>query len=231
MTRIQLLCAALLLGLGTASTQAQNHAGSEFEIELVVFTRHQGMEQSRENWPAAPKLEYPQRWVDFQTPSAGDPSLPALAPASTRLNNQVAALGRGGEYRVHFHKAWRQVLQVPRRAPAILISGGEGPRGHRQLEGSVTLSVAQYLHLSSNLWFNEFTGEGNIPLPTPPRAADSEPMSLLAADSIAALPAMAGRVAVLREERRLRSGELHYIDHPLMGLLIEVRRVAETEEE
>ncbi|MCO4789722.1 hypothetical protein DK293_13990, partial [Vibrio cholerae] len=28
-------------------------------------------------------------------------------------------------------------------------------------------------------------------------------------------------------KRRMRSGETHYLDHPLMGVIIQVRRVAE----
>lgn len=31
----------------------------------------------------------------------------------------------------------------------------------------------------------------------------------------------------LDQKRRMRSGETHYLDHPLMGVIIQVRRVAE----
>ncbi|MGQ0657864.1 MAG: CsiV family protein [Chromatiales bacterium] len=34
-----------------------------------------------------------------------------------------------------------------------------------------------------------------------------------------------GQVMVLREERNLRLGELHYFDHPLFGMLVQVTRV------
>ncbi|HEY9032743.1 MAG TPA: CsiV family protein, partial [Pseudomonadales bacterium] len=30
-------------------------------------------------------------------------------------------------------------------------------------------------------------------------------------------------VAVMRQQRRLRSREIHYIDHPLFGLVVEIR--------
>lgn len=33
------------------------------------------------------------------------------------------------------------------------------------------------------------------------------------------------RIALIREKRRMRSATLHFIDHPLMGILIEIRRV------
>ncbi|WP_285764782.1 CsiV family protein [Biformimicrobium ophioploci] len=43
-------------------------------------------------------------------------------------------------------------------------------------------------------------------------------------------PLLATRVALLQEKRRMRSKELHYIDHPLLNVLIEVRPI-ETETE
>ncbi|MGL6162060.1 CsiV family protein, partial [Microbulbifer sp.] len=237
MTRTIQLCTALLLALAAAGAQAANYAGTTFEIEMIVFSRPGGMEQSRETWPAAPRLQYPDRWVDFQTVGGDGDGATVLFPAATRLDNKVAALNRGGSYRVLFHKAWRQVLQQKHKAPAILIDGGDSSGDHRQLEGSVTLSVSRYLHLSTNLWFSDFadgemTSDG-IPLPSRPTLTSEEPLDLMTdstAPLIGAQPLYAQRVAVLQEERRLRSGELHYIDHPQLGVLIEVRTVDDTEE-
>ena len=263
-TRLKQLTGAALLALCAAGAQAAGYAGTQFEIEMVVFARDSGMDRSRETWPTALRLNYDSQWVDFDTPSAADPMTPALQPAPNQLDNKVAALNRARGYKVLFHKTWRQVLQNERNAPAVLISGGAQEGNHHQLEGSVTLSVSRYLHLSTDLWLSEWlpqTGSfsdqtqlSGIPVPTRPRAAiqtaGDEPMDLASsgtdsnrdfgystsADSAvfhgdyaeAAEPAhkMAARVAVLNEERRLRSGELHYIDHPKLGVLIEVRTVA-----
>nr|WP_010130550.1 lipoprotein [Microbulbifer agarilyticus] len=307
----QRLATTALLALSTAlsvgETQAAGYAGTQFEIEMIVFSREEGMQASRETWPATPKLAYDKHWVDFNSASATDPLLPALEPAANRLNNKAASLNRNPKYSVLFHKTWRQVLQTERNAPAVLINGGIASDGHHQLEGSVTISVSRYLHLSTDLWFSEWAqqlpqpitqqlsqqqplqpagwdqkapqAEDNstargIAVPTQPRApllpvaadADSEPLGLGASvesvsdtstssptssfssnnafstsadfaafgeeENTPALPMekIAERVAVLQEERRLRSGELHYIDHPKLGVLIEVRTVEETED-
>ncbi|WP_193164074.1 CsiV family protein [Microbulbifer hainanensis] len=233
MTRILKLCSALLLTFAAASANAVSYAGTTFEIEMIVFSRTQGMERSSETWPAAPRLQYPWRWVDFQ--STNDNGAPALTPVPTQLDNKVAALNRGGQYRVLFHKAWQQVLWQKHRAPAIVISGGDSYRGHRQLEGSVTVSVSHYLHLNTNLWFNDFTGEptsASILLPEPPKATSDEPLDLQQGVPATggmttgfSAPLYAQHVAVLQEGRRLRSGELHYFDSPQLGVLIEVRTV------
>ena len=237
MTRIFQLCSALLLAALSAGSQAANYAGTTFEIEMIVFSRTQGMEQARETWPAAPRLEYPRNWVDFNSQNGESPR---LFPVANQLDNKAAALNRGG-YRVLFHRSWQQVLQQKRNAPAILVSGGNTVGGLGELEGSVTLSVSRYLHLSTNLWFTEFAPRqdaGAILLPRKPQAPVSEstdePMGF-GSTAASALPALqpaqvfASHVAPLKQERRMRSGELHYLDHPKFGVLIQVRTVEQPE--
>ena len=272
--RFRNLGSALLLALCASGAEAASYAGTQFEIEMVVFSRDNGMNQSRETWPAAPMLQYGERWIDFQTPSTVDPALPALEPAPNQLDNKVAALRRSSGYQVLFHKTWRQVLVQEHRAPEVLISGGPAHGDHHALEGSVTLSVSRYLHINTNLWWSELDNASSasgdpaaatgILIPARPTQkalsrSGGEPMGLSAnngfgfnqaasagngsystnADSAEFFgndtPAMdtrtfAKRVAVLQEERRLRSGELHYIDHPKLGVLIEIRKVESSEE-
>lgn len=239
MTRILKLCSALLLAIAATGAQAANYAGTTFEIEMIIFERSRGMEQSRETWPAAPQLQYPSRWVNFDTAEGG---ALLLSPAAARLGNKAAALNRGGD-RVLFHKAWRQVLRQKRNSPAILISGGERMGDHSRLGGSVTLSVSRYLHLSADLWLIDFAGnpaDSGVLLPQRPEATTEEPLDLMrnsadfqpaAISANAPQPVYARHVAPLQAERRMRSGELHYIDHPAFGILIEVRSVAQQEEE
>ena len=272
--RFRNLGSALLLALCASGADAASYAGTQFEIELVVFSRDNGMSQSRETWPAAPQLQYGKHWVDFETPSATDAALPVLQPAENQLSNKVAALQRSRGYQVLFHKTWRQVLVQEHRAPEVLISGGPEFGDHHALEGSVTLSVSRYLHINTNLWLSDFddtgslsadsaTADSGILIPPQPvakrRSQSGEPMDLSAnngfgfntagsassgsystsANSAEFFPGDAGiapartfakHVVVLNEERRLKSGELHYIDHPKLGVLIEIRKVATSAE-
>ncbi|WP_237056034.1 CsiV family protein [Microbulbifer sediminum] len=235
MTRFLKLCSALLMVLSATSTQAASYAGTTFEIEMIVFSRTAGMDGAREDWPAAPRLSYPGRWIDFS--STGDDGAPLLDQVPTQLDNKAAALKRSSSYRVLFHKAWQQRLWQKRRAPSILVSGGETNGRHSELEGTIKVSVSRYLHLSTNLWMSEFAspamdGRG-ILLPTPSRQQDDEPLELSAGPAgtsgamrlRADAPVYAAHVAQLQQERRMRSGELHYLDHPLFGVLIQVRKV------
>ncbi|WP_444958033.1 CsiV family protein [Microbulbifer sp. ZKSA002] len=312
MKRIISLCSTLALTLAATSAQAVNYAGNTFEIEMIVFERPQGMERTAETWPTAPRLQYPSKWIDFdtlRTPtqptedevlslediiSSPETSGPAdiesselegdvstslqnseqaprnllLRPVPRLLGNKAATISRAGD-RVLFHKAWRQVLKTKRNSPAILIDGGSQLSGHSQLEGSITLSVARYLHISTNLWLSDFytqPGEHSILLPQRPQNKIEKPLQILTGnysdiensysqnngfdiensqgainttepltlgepEFIKEEPLYVAQAARLQHERRLRSGQLHYIDHPAFGILIEVRTVAKPKED
>ncbi|AWF81832.1 hypothetical protein BTJ40_13910 [Microbulbifer sp. A4B17] len=204
-----------------------------------------------------------------ETLQVAEPAAPnlLLRPVPRLLDNKAAAITRAGD-RVLFHKAWRQVLKTKRNSPAILIDGGSQLSGHSQLEGSITLSVARYLHISTNLWLNDFytqPGEQSILLPQRPQNKVEKPLQIITgnySDIESSYPQNSGldiensqdaintkepltlgepefkkeeplyvaHVARLQHERRLRSGQLHYIDHPAFGILIEVRTVAKPKE-
>ena len=248
-----LTCTGVLLGLASPSSEAASYAGTAFEVELIIFNRERGMELSGETWPQAPQLQYPNNWVDFSTLS-GDTYI--LSPVANQLDSKAVLLKQDKNYQVLLHKTWRQVLQQRRDAPAILISAGQRYGGHRQLEGTITLSVSHYLHLSTNLWLSEFvTGDSPtdsaVLLPPRPRHNSGEPLDLPAEKTLnqydfnqlqsanmptelkvnapISAPVYAKRVAVMQQQRRLRSGELHYFDHPQLGVLIQIRKIEKDE--
>lgn len=169
-----------------------------------------------------------------------------LPEAERQLNPQARDLRRGSRYRVLFHQAWRQPMVALDKAPAILIDGGDSFGEHSELEGSITISIARYLHLHTNLWLSEFSanfgqGSGGWPeLPQRPQRS-SGPAPLLAGDSaevdlwgyrqapaglyenILSRPHVVDRIVTFRQKRsRIRSGEVHYLDHPFLGLLVKM---------
>jgi hypothetical protein len=71
-----------------------------------------------------------------------------------------------------------------------------------EINGTLLLSRARYLHVWADLVFTE-------PLDRVPGADPSTPPTTLAHFR-------------MQQHRRMRSGELHYLDHPLFGLLVQV---------
>lgn len=90
--------------------------------------------------------------------------------------------------------------ETPSAAPAA--DGNAGQVTIPEINGTLLLSRARYLHVWADLVFTE-------PLDQVPGADPSTPPATLAHFR-------------MQQHRRMRSGELHYLDHPLFGLLIQV---------
>ncbi len=166
-----------------------------------------------------------------------------LPEEELELANEVKQLKRN-QYRVLFHGAWRQGLFELPDSPGVIITGGELFDKHYELEGSITFSVSTYLRLDANLWLarfaNNFGQEQNQwpNLPLRPDYSLTQPLQQQnnfslgwnnfatfgsEYDAILAEPYVVEEVVRLKQTRyRMRSTELHYVDHPKVGLLVKI---------
>lgn len=235
----------------TSNTTLNNHEGW-YQVEMIVFARKDDADQEHwpsniklrypGNW-----VELKNSGTGIDTTKEQFYILPAN---ERMLNAQAQKLQRSGRSEVLFHNAWRQVITNKNNAKAILINGGQTFGKHQSLEGSIRLSVATYLELQTNLWFAQFennTGQEitrqwpEIPL-SPNKltvsanalSAESE-MELEQAlendkaqqiDSSSSTatgnPFVTRNIILLQQERDMRSSEIHYIDHPVVGIIIQV---------
>lgn len=157
------------------------------------------------DWEAQ-QLASSYRWLDAQT---------------LRLSPHANRLARGGAHRILLHGAWQQ--PVPARdapEPILLLAGAPLPADLYgppvlPLQGTVSVTLGRFLHVAARLWLHE-------------PAATLAPEALLRPFS--GHGELAGRLAQalepryfeLDESRRLRSEELHYLDHPRFGVLVQV---------
>jgi len=200
------------------------------------------------------------------------PPFVTLPAEDLEYRGKAAYMARHGGYRVLFHEAWLQPVGEQAEALPIILdrSGDGGP--WPELQGSILLYLARYLHLETNLWLNTqgqyFPGVWQMPPPplSPPSLIVEEPepppaavtgaapaLSPLAALDTTPAPtgesgtadAITGESAAgveetgpvypfrhavtLRQKRRMRSDELHYLDHPMFGLVIKLTPVSEEE--
>lgn len=246
-----LFIAANVNAQSTSNPTLTNHEGW-YQVEMIVFARKDDAGQEHwpsniklrypGNWV---ELKSSDTGIDTTKEQF------YLLPANERmLNAQAQKLQRSGRTEVLFHNAWRQVITNKNNAKAILINGGQNFDKHQSLEGSIRLSVATYLELQTNLWFAQFennTGQENTrqwpEIPLSPNklavsanalSAESE-MELEQAlendkaqqlDSSSATttgnPFVIRNIILLQQERDMRSSEIHYIDHPVVGIIIQV---------
>ncbi len=133
------------------------------------------------------------------------------------LLDDVKSINRQRTLRPVIHRRWRQPVP-PRSAPQpIYISAPIDQRnpatatGFARIEGFIDVTVSRYLHFGSTLWYHSDT------LGHAPEFLPLMPGSLSRYSQIIAEPYMQ-----LQESRRMRSGDLHYLDHPKFGVIVKI---------
>ena len=130
-----------------------------------------------------------------------------LQPSDLELISASRKLQSLDAYTVLVHGGWIQAALSEDAAHEFDISIFGEPR----LSGTVTLHIGRFAHVSAAIEYQDSPGPSSVP-----QAALAERYSGTAA--------MPSHKFELRQTRRLRSGELHYLDHPAFGLLLTVRR-------
>lgn len=210
--------------------------------------------------------------LDLDDPELPLPPPPAftLLPDGLKELNRDAARMRSAGYDVLVHAAWVQPVAAESDSRAIILdrSGDLDSTAWPVLQGSVSIHLSRYLHISTRLWLNT-QGDYLHPdwrMPPPPRAPASVQLTLPGLDDwyarrvehlgdldvarpdgrVAPPPLVRGDTAddaapamvdeqgpvdsgypwrhaiLLEQSRRMRGGELHYIDHPVLGVLVKM---------
>ena len=188
-----------------------------FDLEVLVFARD-GMPRGNEKWPEFPEL-----------PDTTKARAPASGSAPQRLSNSADRLRRQPGYTVLLHTAWRQPVGSQKRAPWIRLTDAPDATTAATLDGMVRLSVRRYLHLDLDLVVTRevevaiteepVTGAVAIPLAEPAAA----PATVTTPGATPAPAVTYSRVRLpfrMVDSRRMRSDEVHYVDHPAFGVLV-----------
>lgn len=169
--------------------------------------------------------------------------LELLAPVLDRLERR---------YRILLAGAWQQPVPARDAPQPLYLTAGDREGDRFTLEGTVEVTVSRYLHFHTELkYFEPDLGAYLVPLEPeeaaeltaavpdeqlpglPPSAASEEASAEPTAD--APLPAEPVYERVLPEgmhfmelsaQRRMRSAELHYLDHPKFGVLVRIDPVS-----
>ncbi|MFW6094240.1 MAG: CsiV family protein [Pseudomonadota bacterium] len=140
------------------------------------------------------------------------------------LDAEARRLERAGGYRILHHGRWLQPVP-PRESPQpLLVQAGRRYGDAFALEGTVGVTRGRYLHFRADLVYREpLLGLDPIDRPLPPPGAPAPPPAPLRAVD---LEGDADAYMQLGGSRRLRDGELHYLDHPKLGVLVRIEPVA-----
>ncbi|HHH38094.1 MAG TPA: hypothetical protein ENK50_00765 [Sedimenticola sp.] len=212
--RILALCLCWLLPAAAGPAGAAGTKGviPWYEVEILLFARNGATAGQEQTWPEDPGTpDWEGAWQVSEAPyRQGNYQL--LPRARWRLDREARTLKRKGGFQPLIHRAWRQpVLSRKRAHPVHLRSRQTTADGTPEMEGLVRVSVARYLHLDLDFLLRR------PPLP--------------GMEEKAGQTFTPGTVRDYRftAHRRMRSGELHYIDHPLMGALVLITPVEQAE--
>jgi hypothetical protein len=134
------------------------------------------------------------------------------------LSEEGRRIGKSSNYALLAHMAWIQPGYA--REDAIAFPFAELAGAASGLHGDLTLQLSRYLHLQFNLAIDEQPKTPAEESTAPLEAIISFPGSWSSSETQPVVPEYR-----IIEKRRMRSGELHYIDHPRFGVLTRISKV------
>jgi len=159
----------------------------------------------------------------------------ALGNESARFLSYNEKINQSPEHRLLFHTVWRQPVLNRVQGTGILVQGGDQYGLHHELEGSLRFSYnVNRVDVEAKLWLASFVSNagfvnsaelpfGNIPQTGLPPL----PVELALDDSVINSgfknPYSITDLAHTEQMRAMISNELHYLDHPALGIIVEVR--------
>lgn len=190
----------LLLGLlmvGAAQAEAQRW----YQVEVLIYIDE--AYQGGELWPEATeeRAQHPSIRLN-----SGDGSAYQTLASKPAFDPYLKALANDNK-QVVFHQSWKQPVDERKNMPYLKISGGNRYGDRSELEGYIKISAKRYLHIDTDLWWNRFE----------PGTGNHIDLSLIDPG----LPRYGvGQNFHFEQTRRMRSNETHYLDSPVMGVLV-----------
>ncbi len=207
--------------------------------EAATFTRFDQVFADPLSNAVTPVAEQPAKLDRLEKPMDLDRDPFILLPKK-HLNMRQSArrIDRASDLRLLAHFAWRQPLDEKNGAVPVLVQAGDQFDLDFELEGTLTASENRYLHVDSTLYFSRFertpiadstdwssfyetpaspAGDAQSSFNTEFNAANLSIFDQHASDDFQRI-----LTATASDSRRLKSAELHYIDHPLFGILVKM---------
>jgi len=221
-----------------------------YDIEVVIIENLSKQAKNAENWPLQVNLTQAEKTVQLGQPVLSKwlpkgvdlkSSYKVLRKESYQLMDEVKKISESKTQRVIFHTTWRQPgldknLALPiyfkREIPAPPVIENEQTQNTEDesletntapsiLEGILRVTLARYLHLEAELTFQK---------KLPPITLSDNPFSVLDNEEERNKIQQQGVIHLKQKRRRVRSNELHYVDHPVLGILVRITQYIKPED-
>ncbi len=138
---------------------------------------------------------------------------------SLSLRSTATRMRRSDDYAVLHHGGWLQAIPPRDSARPLLIQlGASMPDATFELEGSVSVTLGRFLHFAAEVWLRQDPSDTRDLADT---RGEAKSIGGAEGDPERSRADGAG-YALLSESRRMRPGEVHYLDHPWLGILVRI---------
>jgi len=212
-----------------------------YDIEVVVLENLRSGAKLAENWPEGASINPEEKTVQLGQPVLSEwlpknvesaASYKVLRSKTYQLTPHVEKLSKSKKHRVLYHTAWRQPglsaeLALPiyfkRDIPAIPVQtvGDSNETSISEnldvedmgqvLEGILRVTLARYLHFEAELILRNKVAD---------IGSEDNPFAVLDTDNDSELKPQV--IYLNQKRRRIRSKELHYLDHPVLGIMVKI---------
>ncbi|MDH3949196.1 MAG: peptidoglycan binding protein CsiV [Gammaproteobacteria bacterium] len=206
-----------------------------YDVEVILFENLDNVARQSENWPSSVELELPETLIEIGQPYPGpipkeyQPRLTfkPLAKKELQLQEQATTIDESESRRLLLHTGWRQPgmprekalsVHLKRSVPGVSAGGvdtevaGDPMAMSRlaqpqagELEGTIKVILSRYLHVETDIVFRPQREE-----------LQDDIYSLELLDKVD--QPVVYRINQIR--RRMRSREIHYLDNPVIGMLV-----------
>ncbi len=199
---------ALMLGLFLPQLQAAP-AVSAYRTEVILVAYKKSEEIDHQLWPKTLDTS-----ILMSNSTDANNSKPPLQPLSQNapllLTNEAARINQMRDMKVIWHQAWIENLEENGKPILHPVNVHLTDKFDIYLTGNVSVSRNRYLHFNSNLIMQ------HAKLQKSPAYAENM------TDNEESDNDTHIRAAHIELSRKMRSGELHYIDHPMLGVIVKV---------
>ena len=241
--RHALIAISVLLSAG-ALPQAAQASGDVYDVEVVVFKHARGEYFDSERWPSEPGFPSLESAIDFSDSSDDAVDIPRGYTQGSHVANQLSGivdtLEQSSRYGVLSYQRWRQPgvsleethpiriataesfpPSTAESLPQFFATEGEieeAQQALRVLDGTITIERSRFLHIHADLSYRAPVETYSIQS----TGAQGEVNGSEKKQRLLQNPTENSYIQSFRlqQQRKTRSEEIQFLDHPLFGVIV-----------
>ncbi|WP_373020061.1 CsiV family protein [Thiomicrorhabdus sp.] len=208
------LITVLFMFNGLFSTAQADEETPNYSIEVIIFETFALKSWTEEYWPEEIETPDIENALDLQgllNGSVDSGKLNVKAQAN-ELQAEAAKLTPQKGYRILYHQTWSQDTFDDQTMPKLIIDNSNQDGAGSLVNGTVKLYKSRYAHVDFDLEF-----ERRIP--------DRVKEDFIQNQKLTGPEDIVPETwhFKIKESRKIRPNQLHYIDHPMFGILVQMR--------